>query len=71
VADVPPLAEVPPFAVTPPEAVDPTADVPPEPGDPPLEAGVPPLPPCEQAIKPTSVESAGSEKERMVMVVLF
>jgi hypothetical protein len=72
-ADVPPLAEAPPFTATPPVAVTPpAADEPPEPGDPPPEAGVPPLPPCEQAIRPTSVESASVGKQRvLVMVLLF
>jgi hypothetical protein len=75
----PPLAEAPPFAVTPPEAIDPpTADVPPESGDPPVEAGLPPLPPagagvvlCEHAIRPKIVESASSEKERVVVMVVL
>ena len=71
-ADVPPPAEAPPFAVTPPVAVDPpTADLPPEPGDPPLAAGVPPLLPCEQAIRPTSVASANVEKQRVVFMVIL
>jgi hypothetical protein len=77
-ADVPPLAEAPPLAVTPPEAIDPpTADVPPESGDPPVAAGLPPLPPAgawavlEHATRPKIVESASSEKERVVVMIVL
>jgi hypothetical protein len=72
-ANSPPVVGAPPVVIEPPAAEPPAADDPPDPGAPPVVGLAPPEPPpdagglvCEQAIRPTRVESVNSEKRRDV-----